>query len=526
MNGIILVCLIALAAAQVPCYVESTGYTDQCNPQETCTPVGCRCIQSPCDHKPDPLCHTRALCGQSCCRSGEICTADGCRCEREGCAGPACTGACLEYDSHSIMRRTMALKAQKNETCWNSGQCERLADVATQTGAIVHCHNGSAKEYPCMNVDMLSFVSLADMGCSKANGNDIWGWSNSGRDFAIFGCTTGTAFIEITDPVNPIVLGTLISEGGTTSTWRDIKVYKNYAFIVSEARGHGMQIFDLTRLLTAPPGKLTAWNWDAWYATNMGTATQRSTHNIAINEETGYAYLIGCRTCSGGLLVVDISNPLNPQYAGCFSADGYTHDTQCVIYRGPDRRFQGNEICFAYNEDTVTIVDVTDKNNMHMLSRVFYYGNSYCHQGWLNFAQTHIFVDDELDEIDATFDKSGKTVTYIWDVTNLGEPLNTGIFQSPVVSIDHNLYVRDGYIYQSNYASGLRILRGAEAVTLEPKPELHLEGYFDVHPDANIDDFYGTWSNYPYYESAANRHTIVTTSIEKGLFVLRHVRSE
>jgi len=319
-------------------------------------------------------------------------------------------------------------------------------------------------------------------------------------------------------------LGTLLSEGGTTSTWRDIKVYKDCAFIVSEARNHGMQVFNLTRLLTAPPNKLTAWTKDAWYTANMGTVTQRSTHNIAINEETGFAYLVGCRTCAGGLLVVDINEPLNPQYAGCFDADGYTHDTQCVIYKGPDRRFTGNEICFAYNEDTVTIVDVTNKADMRMLSRVKYYGNAYCHQGWLNAAETHIFVDDELDEMDQTYDKTGKTVTYIWDVSNLGEPLNTGIFQSPVVSIDHNMYVRNGYIYQSNYASGLRVLRGAEAVSDQAKPQLFLDGYFDVHPEADVDDFYGTWSNYAYYQSEANKDTIATTSIERGLFVLRHVR--
>jgi len=321
-------------------------------------------------------------------------------------------------------------------------------------------------------------------------------------------------------------LGRLLSHGGTTSTWRDMKVYKDYVFIISEARNHGMQVFNLTRLLEKDIAPDTEWTEDAWFFVNMGDATQRSTHNIAINEKTGFAYLVGCRTCRGGLLVVDISEPINPQYAGCFDADGYTHDVECVIYNGPDRRFQNREICFAYNEDSVTIVDVHDKSNMVMLSRVEYFGNSYCHQGWLNEHQTHIFVDDELDEMDKTYDRTGKTVTYIWDVSNLGEPLNTGIFQSPVVSIDHNMYVRGQYIYQSNYASGLRVLYGADDVSVQPTPVLKLDAYFDVHPEEDIDDFYGTWSNYPYYTSAANQYTIVTTSIEKGLFILRHVRNE
>lgn len=68
----------------------------------------------------------------------------------------------------------------------------------------------------------------------------------------------------------------------------------------------------------------------------------------------------------GGLHIVDIHNPLAPEFAGCFSSDGYTHDCQCVLYgtQYPDSRYYGREVCFNYNEDTLTIVDVTDKDSM------------------------------------------------------------------------------------------------------------------------------------------------------------------
>jgi len=114
--------------------------------------------------------------------------------------------------------------------------------------------------------------------------------------------------------------------------------------------------------------------------------------------------------------MVDIRQPLNPQYAGCYSADGYTHDTQCVIYNGPDHRFIGQEICFGLNEDSLTIVDVTNKSNPIMLSRIPYVGMRYTHQGWLTENQRYLIVDDELDEMYATYDNTGKTVSYIFDV--------------------------------------------------------------------------------------------------------------
>lgn len=50
------------------------------------------------------------------------------------------------------------------------------------------------------------------------------------------------------------------------------------------------------------------------------------------------------------------------------------------MYSGPDTAYTGHEICFNYNEDTLTIVDVTDKDHMKMLSRTGYLGAKYTHQ--------------------------------------------------------------------------------------------------------------------------------------------------
>lgn len=109
-----------------------------------------------------------------------------------------------------------------------------------------------------------------------------------------------------------------------------------------------------------------------------------SSHNIVLNEETGFVYSVGSRTCTSGLHVVNVRDPLNPNFAGCFGQDGYVHDAQCVIYKGPDTDYQGREICFCYNENTLTIVDVEDKKNMKMLSRVPYNNVYYTHQVYMS----------------------------------------------------------------------------------------------------------------------------------------------
>jgi len=320
----------------------------------------------------------------------------------------------------------------------------------------------------------------------------------------------------VTIPTAPTVLAFLPTQT-SGSTWRDIKVFKNHAFIVSEASNHGMQVFDLTRLrnlnvapfvnedgtfnVAAPPSVKA----DVVY-TQFG-----SSHNIVINEETGFAYSVGTRTCSGGLHMVNINDPLKPTYSGCFSSDGYTHDAQCVIYRGPDSRFSGHELCFNYNEDTLTIVDVTNKATPVMLARKGYTGSVYTHQGWLFDDHSHLLMNDELDELEGN---NGHTRTMLWDVTDLTKPVLKASHYAADLSIDHNLYIIKNEAFLTNYCDGLRILDLSTAKTNGVMPE---KAFFDVAPKCNNElEFLGSWSNYPYFASG----TLVVNSIERGLFVL------
>ncbi|MEU3648806.1 choice-of-anchor B family protein [Lentzea sp. NPDC034063] len=374
--------------------------------------------------------------------------------------------------------------------------------AVTGTAAGVPCVNGKADIYPCKNVDLLSVLPLAQIG--GGNGNDIWGWTDpsSGKEYAIVGRTNGTAFVDVSTPTAPRFLGNLPSNGGSSS-WRDMKVYKDHAFIVADfITGHGMQVFDLTRLRTVTsPQTFTT---DALYK-DFGPA-----HNIAINEETGYAYAIGSNTCSGGPHMVDIRTPKQPKNAGCVSQDGYTHDNQCVVYRGPDATYKGREICFNSNEDTLTIVDVTDKANPKQISRKGYSGAQYSHQGWLTEDQRYFLLDDELDESRGT-DK--RTKTYIWDLASLANPVHTGVYNSPASAIDHNQYIKGKYSYQANYQAGLRILD----VSGVANAQLSEAGYFDIYPAANEAKFNGAWSNYPYFASGI----VLVNGIEQGLVVVK-----
>jgi choice-of-anchor B domain-containing protein len=380
----------------------------------------------------------------------------------------------------------------------------RASDVSTRAqraAAATQCSGGMAGIYPCNNIDLQSFMPLADIGGGEAN--DIWGWTDptDGREYAIMGRTNGTSFVDITDGENPVYLGNLPTHT-SSSTWRDVKVHNSHAYIVSEAGGHGMQVFDLTQLRNVANPPQTFSN-TAHYG-EFGNA-----HNIVINEETAFAYAVGTSTCGQGLHMIDISSPTDPTFAGCYSDDGYTHDAQCVVFRGPSHRFHhGSELCFNSNEDTLTIVDVTNKAAPVQLARLPYAGTGYTHQGWLTEDHRYFLIDDELDERNF----GHPTRTRVFDVSDPSAPSLVGEFDSAAAAIDHNLYVDGDYVYQANYRAGLRILEivdPAQAVLTE-------EAYFDIYPDSDSAQFNGAWSVYPYFESG----NVIVSGIEQGLFVL------
>ena len=384
-------------------------------------------------------------------------------------------------------------------------------------GTFAPCVRGmAAGTYPCDGIDMMSHLSLADLGLSFVN--DIWGWTDpqTGKDYALVGGTEGTVIVDISDPKRPDIVGTLPAHALDPARpfWRDLKVFDNHMFVVSEQLGHGLQVFDLTEV-RGVTGDPVTFSETAHYA---GFSTS---HNLNINEDTGFLYAVGARNldrslnCAGGLHMVDINEPTSPTFAGCFAAHGYIHDTQCVIYSGPDANYQGREICFNSNAaadgNFVSIVDVTDKSNPVSLARVPYPNDGYSHQGWLTADQAYFLHGDELDELS----RGIGTTTRVWDVRDLDNPTLIGVFENDTTSIDHNLYTEGRVAFASNYTSGLRIYdlrRVGEGALSEV-------AYFDVYPENDNASFEGgTWSNFPYFRQ---KKIVAVSSIDRGLFVLR-----
>lgn len=411
----------------------------------------------------------------------------------------------------------------------------RLSDVP--------CEDGRAGPFACRGIDLLSFVPARefagpetdpltsdDFGPQGVAGiSDLWGWTDPepGPDgvrdeYVIVGATNGVVFFRVTDPAAPRYLGRLPNTSPVQLVWHDIKVFRNHAFVVSESTAHGMQVFDLRRLRGVTGREPRRFNPTAHYPLNF------STHNIAIDEDRGFAYLLGGNVgivaqepCS--LHMVDISDPGRPVPAGCWAGERgqplsfrpvqYVHDAQCTVYHGPDTEHRGRQICFAANEVNLSIVDVTDKTNPVLLGQTAYPDVAYAHQGWLTAGHAFFLLGDELDEQDLDL----RTRTVVMDVRDLDDPKVHFEHLHDTVAVDHNMYVVGRLLYQSNYTAGLRVLDTTGVADFRTLTEL---AFFDTYPaddDDPMTEFSGTWSNYPFFASG----TIAVSGIDEGLFLLR-----
>ena len=338
---------------------------------------------------------------------------------------------------------------------------------------------------------MMSHIGLETFG--SGSGNDCWGYvSPSGREYAIMGLNNKVAFIEVTDPNNPVILNMIPH---LSSTWGDIKVYRGYAYAVTETAGTGIQVIDMTQI-------------DDGIVTLVQTITNPSrAHNVALDTVNGFLYTCGTRGGSGTTLCFNLADPANPVQVGPASmTENYQHDGQLVTYTsGP---MAGRQIWYGFSEGRgVDVYDFTDKQNPIFLKRIVYPNMNYCHQGWISEDGKYLYVDDELDE-------NGLQVDTRSLIFNVEDPVNSyfvGTFSTNVPAIDHNQYIDDGFAFQANYRSGLRIFD----VFANPIAPVQV-GFYDTYPANDNRGFDGAWSTYPFFPSGY----VVVSDINTGFYLL------
>ncbi len=312
----------------------------------------------------------------------------------------------------------------------------------------------------------------------------------NGKEYAIIGNQNGTSIIDINS--QPITEVAFIP--GPNSTWKEMKVYQNFCYVITENRnsaGFGLQIINLSNLPTSATLVKT------YLPTFINNTTQQrdtvvSSHSISIEGKT--LYLNGSRgrpsSFTGGVIALDLTDPENPTPLGMYQGV-YVHDS--AIY---------NDTIYAAAINSgggIEIIDARDKFNMKKIVRVTYPGSG-THNTDLTQDKKFILSTDEI---------GSENILRIWDRTNIMNVKLAAKFRASKTAISHNAHVRGDYVYIAYYTQGLRI------VDLKD-PNIPVEvGHYDTYA-GEAAQYEGAWGAYPYFPSGK----ILISDMSTGLYVV------
>ncbi|MBI3195006.1 MAG: choice-of-anchor B family protein [Ignavibacteriae bacterium] len=332
----------------------------------------------------------------------------------------------------------------------------------------------------------LSFIGHLDQKHGTSGDNisysACWGYvAPNGREYAIVGTYTGTQIIDITstDSIREI---THIS--GPSSIWREMRTYKQRAYVVSEGGG-GVQIINLSNLPNSA-NLVRSFNYTS------GSKNIQRNHSIEIFD--GYMYLNGSAAWSpGGILIFSLANVDTPTYVGQYQQE-YAHDS----YVHGNRLYSA-----AINSGGLNIADISNKANPVHITKINYSGAG-THNAWTTTSGNVVVTTDEIGS-------TAKNLKF-WNVQNIPPAPSSPIATYTINPNDivHNVFVRGNYAFVAWYTAGIAVVD----ITNPSSPAT--AGFYDtsLEPSGGYD---GVWAVYPYFWSGK----VIAGDMQNGLFVFQ-----
>ena len=302
---------------------------------------------------------------------------------------------------------------------------------------------------------------------------------SDGREYAILGTTTGTSIVNITNPSAPYEVAFI---PGLASSWREMKQFKNYVYISTEATGGGVQI---VRMLDPEHPVLVK--------TYTGTFNQE--HTVSVDSTRSLLILNGTRLngIQAGMRILSLADPENPVEVGAYQTD-YVHDS-----------WVRSDTLYASGITTGTmhVVDFSDPTNPYDITD-FTYPGARTHSAETSSNGRYLYVCDEQNYGTLkVFDKS--------DI--FFHPMVREMTVNPI-SIVHNVHVKRDTAYVAWYTEGVHLFDLHD-------PSMPVEwGWYDTYGSFS-GGFHGVWEVSANFPSG----TFIASDIENGLFIFRANRN-
>ncbi|NND07444.1 MAG: choice-of-anchor B family protein [Saprospiraceae bacterium] len=330
----------------------------------------------------------------------------------------------------------------------------------------------------------LELLSNPPSNCTSGF-NDVWGFQHSnGTNYALLGTKCGTEIYALTDPSNP---QHIIEIPGAFGTWRDIKNFGDYIYVVADQGNAGLQIIDMTN---PDPAGIKYWSY---YPKVEGISLARA-HNLYIDSQ-GLIYLAGANIYGGGVLIFDASThdslpPLIGKGLRIYAHDVYVNEARDLMITSDIYSGDFKVHTLDRQPDTVSIINTVSQET----------GFTFTHNTW---------TTDDGDVVFTTDERSGASVE-VYDISDLDEILFLDSYApltAPGNTLPHNVHLKGNHLVVSYYSEGIKILDVS-------RPHNIVEvGSYDT--DANGGS--GSWGAFPFFDN----DLVLGSDINNGLFVFQ-----
>lgn len=356
----------------------------------------------------------------------------------------------------------------------------------------------NAQTYPSQNINLIGHIHPNTGTVGIAQGGQrysgCWAWyqANKNKEYAISGGSSGTYFIDISNPSTPSVSAYV--PGRAKCVWREIKTYQNYCYVVSDdSPPNRFQIIDMQYL----PDSVHVIE-DSWDILMMA-------HTIWIDNDKLYTSSTTYTNSYTNMAVYSLATPTAPvllrQLANDYPMIQQVHDL-----------YSRNDTIFANcGYQGLYLFTLTSSNTFSQVGSYTNYapGSNYNHSSYLTQNGKYLVFCDEVP--------SGLPIRIV-DVQNFANITPVSSFIPYTTSVPHNPYVKgDSLLIVSSYQDGLQVYN------IKDPFNPYLTGYFDTYPQGGAP--VGTYSNY-VYKGNWGAHVwlpsglIVANDMQNGIFIL------
>lgn len=353
--------------------------------------------------------------------------------------------------------------------------------------------NFNAQTYPSLNINLLAHLNPE----TDATGTDgrkysgCWGWAqtNKNREYAIVGTSSQTYFIDVTNPASPVVVDSVKAKHAGC-TWREMKTYQNYCYIVSDdAPPNTFQIVDMQYLP------------DSVHVIHNGTTYFERSHTIFIDNDKMYCGSVTEASGAGysTMRVYSLATPTAPVLIRKLEQDVNT----TIIDVVHDMYVRNDTIYASCGFKGFHILKLTASNTFSLMQSYTGYAYSgYNHSSWqTDDRKTMVFADEVGAHLPAK----------VIDVTNFNNITLVDTIRSSYTATAHNPYiVGNRWCWLSSYQDGLYLY------DISNPSNTTIYGYFDTQPQTGTTNYSGNWGAYPYLPSKI----IIACDMQNGIFIL------